>query len=212
MDFIEIIKAIILGIVQGITEWLPISSTGHLILVEDFMSFRLSPVFINTFFVVIQFGSILAVVVLYFAKLNPFHRDKRPKERRETLVLWFKIALASIPAAIIGFLFEDVIDRALYNPTTVAIALIVYGILFIIIENRRKPSRINHLGDVSYMTALGIGLFQVLALAGTSRSGSTFWGQSLWVLPNHCRRILLLLAIPVMVGRIKLQGGFAFRV
>lgn len=215
MDFIEIIKAIILGIVQGITEWLPISSTGHLILVEDFMSFRLSPVFINTFFVVIQFGSILAVVVLYFAKLNPFHRDKRPKERRETLVLWFKIALASIPAAIIGFLFEDVIDRALYNPTTVAIALIVYGILFIIIENRRKPSRINHLGDVSYMTALGIGLFQVLALVpGTSRSGSTILGA---VLLGTSRTIAaefsFFLAIPVMVGASGLKlvrAGFAF--
>src|SRR5690554_4414615 len=177
MEFIEIIKAVILGIVQGITEWLPISSTGHLILVEDFMSFKLTETFISTFFVVIQFGSILAVVVLYFRKLNPFDSGKGPKEKGETINLWFKIAIASIPAAVFGFLFDDMIEEALYNPITVALALIIYGLLFIIIESRRRRPRIKELGEVSYITAIGIGLFQVLALVpGTSRSGSTILG------------------------------------
>lgn len=215
MEFIEIIKAVILGIVQGITEWLPISSTGHLILVEDFMGFNLTEVFINTFFVVIQFGSILAVVVLYFRKLNPFDSGKSRRERSETISLWFKIAAASIPAAIIGFLFEDIIDELLYNPTVVAIALIIYGILFIIIESGRRRPRINELGEVSYFTAIGIGIFQVLALVpGTSRSGSTILGA---VLLGTSRTIAaefsFFLAIPVMVGASALKlvkAGFDF--
>ncbi|MCR1899300.1 undecaprenyl-diphosphate phosphatase [Irregularibacter muris] len=215
MELMEIIKAIILGIVQGITEWLPVSSTGHLILVEEFAKFKLSPAFISTFFVVIQFGSILAVIVLFFRKLNPFDRHKVMRERRETISLWMKIAVATIPAGIIGFLFDDIIEEALYNPTTVALMLIVYGVLFIIVENRRKRPYVTDLNELSYVTAIGIGLFQVLALIpGTSRSGATILGA---VLLGTSRTIAaefsFFLAVPVMIGASGyklLKAGMAF--
>ena len=202
MNFIEIVKAIILGIVQGITEWLPVSSTGHLILVEDFIRFNLSRTFVSTFFVVIQFGSILAVIVLFFRKLNPFDTGKRNSERRETIELWIKIIVATVPAGIIGFLFDDMIEEALYNPTTVALALIIYGVLFILIENSRRRPRIKDFSQLSYMKAIGIGLFQMLALIpGTSRSGATIIGA---VLLGTSRLIAaefsFFLAIPVMLG------------
>lgn len=215
MNFIEIVKAIILGIVQGITEWLPVSSTGHLILVEEFIRFELSQVFINTFFVVIQFGSILAVVVLFFRKLNPFDRYKNSTEKKDTFQLWLKIAVASIPAGIIGFLFDDIIEAALYNPTTVALALIIYGVLFIAIENRRKRPRITELDDISYFTALCIGFFQVLALIpGTSRSGSTILGAILLGTSRYiAAEFSFFMAVPVMIGASGyklLKAGIAF--
>lgn len=200
MDIFEIIKAVILGIVQGITEWLPISSTGHLILVEDMLKFQLSSTFISTFFVVIQLGSILAVVVLFFNKLNPIKKDKT--ERNKTVNLWFKIALATIPAGIVGFLFEDQIDKVLYNPFTVALMLIIYGIIFLILEKNNKKPKTNDLGEVTYKLALGIGLFQMLALIpGTSRSGATiigavFLGTSRYVASEFS----FFLAIPIMLG------------
>ncbi|HHT50085.1 MAG TPA: undecaprenyl-diphosphate phosphatase [Eubacteriaceae bacterium] len=202
VEFIEIIKAIILGIVQGITEWLPISSTGHLILVEQFIKFELSQVFVNTFFVVIQFGSILAVLVLFFSKLNPFDRYKNTTQRKETFHLWVKIAIASIPAGIIGFLFDDIIEEALYNSTIVALMLIVYGVLFIIIESRSNRPRFIELDDIGYTTALFIGFFQVLALIpGTSRSGATILGAVLLGTSRYiAAEFSFFMAIPVMIG------------
>lgn len=215
MDFIEIIKAIILGVVQGITEWLPVSSTGHLILVEEFIKFQLSNAFVGTFFVVIQFGSILAVVVLFFRKLNPFDPSKSNTKKIETINLWFKIAIATVPAGIIGLLFDDIIENLLYNPITVAIALIFYGILFIIIEGRHSRPRIGELSELSYRTAIGIGLFQVLALIpGTSRSGSTIIGAVLLGTSRYiAAEFSFFLAIPVMIGASALKllkAGTAF--
>ena len=198
MDFIEIIKGFFLGIIQGITEWLPISSTGHLILFEDLLKFNLTEEFINTFFVVIQFGSIMAVVVLFFNKLNPFKKDK--EERYSTISLWLKIAVATIPAGIIGFLFEEKIDTLLYNSLTVALMLILYGIIFIVLESRKKTPKIEDLSKISFKLALGIGLFQTLALIpGTSRSGATivgavFLGTSRYVASEFS----FFLAIPIM--------------
>ncbi len=212
---IEILKAIILGIVQGITEWLPISSTGHLILVEEFIKFDLTQVFVNTFFVVIQFGSILAVIVLFFRKLNPFDGYKTKSQKKETFSLWVKIAIASVPAGIIGFLFDDIIEEALYNPTTVALMLIAYGVLFIIIENARRRPRYTELSDIGYITALFIGLFQVLALIpGTSRSGSTILGAVLLGTSRYiAAEFSFFMAVPVMVGASGyklLKAGMAF--
>lgn len=202
MDFIEILKSIVLGIVQGITEWLPVSSTGHLILVEDFMKFNLSADFREAFFVVIQLGSILAVILLFFRKLNPFDPGKMARERRETLKLWMKIAAASIPAGIIGFLFDDPIEKALYNPTTVALTLIGYGIVFIIIENWNHKPKITELNQLSYKTAICIGLFQVLALIpGTSRSGATIIGAVLLGTSRYiAAEFSFFLALPIMVA------------
>ncbi len=202
MELAEIFKAIILGIVQGITEWLPVSSTGHLILVEEFIKFNLSQAFVSTFFVVIQFGSILAVIVLFFRKLNPLDSKKNSYQKRETFILWFKIAVASIPAGVIGFLFDDIIEEALYNPITVSLMLVVYGVLFILIENRHRRPRINELSQLSYITAFGIGLFQTLALIpGTSRSGATILGAVLIGTSRYiAAEFSFFLAIPVMIG------------
>ncbi|WP_139906256.1 undecaprenyl-diphosphate phosphatase [Clostridium thermarum] len=215
LDFIEILKSIILGIVQGITEWLPVSSTGHLILVEDFMSFKLSDGFKEAFFVVIQLGSILAVILLFFRKLNPFDSRKSAEQRKDTLVLWTKIAVATVPAGIIGFLFDDMIEEALYNPTTVALTLIGYGIIFIIIENWNHKPKINELSELSYKTAICIGLFQVLALIpGTSRSGSTIIGAVLLGTSRYiAAEFSFFLALPIMLaasGYKLLKAGMAF--
>ena len=138
----EFLKAIILGIVQGITEWLPVSSTGHMILVDEFIKLDFSQVFISTFFVVIQFGSILAVLFLYFKKLNPFDPSKTKMQREDTISLWLKVIIAVIPSGIIGLLFDDKIEEIFFNPTTVAIMLIVYGVIFIILESRNKKPKI----------------------------------------------------------------------
>lgn len=215
MELIEIIKSIILGIVQGITEWLPISSTGHLILAEEFIKLKLSASFLNTFFVVIQFGSILAVIVLFFSKLNPFDSSRARVERQETISLWFKIVVATVPAGIVGLLFDEIIGELLYNPTTVSLTLIIFGIAFIIVENRNKKEKIRAFNQLSYATALGIGLFQVLALIpGTSRSGATIIGA---ILLGTSRSIAaefsFFLAIPIMIGAsgVKLvKTGMAF--
>lgn len=215
MEFIEIIKAVILGVVQGITEWLPVSSTGHLILVEEFIRFNLSEIFRSTFMVVIQLGSILAVLVLYFSKLNPFDPGKTETEKKDTLGLWLKILVASVPAAIVGLLFDDKIDELFYNPTTVSITLILYGVIFIVLENRKKIPRISEFTDFSYVLALGIGVFQMLALIpGTSRSGATIVGAVLL----GCSRTIaaefsFFLALPVMLGASALKlfkAGFSF--
>lgn len=199
---IEILKAILFGIVEGITEWLPISSTGHMILLEQFVKLNVTPEFWKMFLVVIQLGAILAVVVLYFNKLNPFSPKKTKEQKRDIWILWAKVLVACVPAAIIGLLFEDIIDKFLDNPFIVAIMLIIYGIAFIIIESRNKKANITELKDLTYRTAVIIGIFQLLALIpGTSRSGATILGG---ILIGTSREIAaeftFFLAIPVMFG------------
>lgn len=208
MNIIEIIKSIIIGIVQGITEWLPISSTGHMILLDEFIKLNVTKSFLDMFLVVIQLGSILAVVYLYFNKLNPFSKKKSKLEKRETISLWMKVLVGCIPAAIIGFLFDDFIHEKLYNPITVAEMLILYGILFIIVEKLKKNYPIKTLNELDYKTALLIGIFQVLALVpGTSRSGATIIGASiLGAARNVAAEYSFFLAIPVMFG----ASGFKF--
>lgn len=205
MSIILILKTILLGIVEGITEWLPISSTGHLILADEFIKLNMTDQFMEMFNVVIQLGAIMAVVVLYFHKLNPFSPKKNHKEKMDTVILWTKVILAVFPAAVIGILFDDWLDAHFYNPPVVAAMLIIYGILFIVIENRNKRNRrrpMNDLNRLSYAMALGIGVFQVLALIpGTSRSGATILGGILL----GCSRTVaaefsFFLGIPVMFG------------
>lgn len=198
----EILKAILFGIIEGITEWLPISSTGHMILAEQFIKLNVSPEFWKMFLVVIQLGAILAVVFLYFKKLNPFSPSKTKQEKNNTWSLWFKVLVSCVPAAIIGLLFDEQIDKFLDNPWIVAIMLIIYGILFILIEKRKRNATITELKDITYKTALIIGIFQLLALIpGTSRSGATILGA---ILIGTSREIAaeftFFLAIPVMFG------------
>ncbi len=178
MDFIELIKVIILGIIEGITEWLPISSTGHMILADEFIKLNMSDAFKEMFLVVIQLGAILAVVMLFFHKLNPLSPRKSAAEKKETFSLWFKVAVACIPG-LSGFVLDDVMDKLFYNYKTVATTLILYGILFIVIENWNKSRKfkVQNLSQLSYTTAFLIGLFQILAfIPGTSRSGATIIG------------------------------------
>lgn len=204
MNIIELLKVIFLGIVEGITEWLPISSTGHMILVDEFINLKFSDEFMSMFFVVIQLGAILAVVVLYFHKLNPFAKDKTNVQKRDTYILWSKVAVACLPAAVIGLLLDDWLDAHLYNYFTVALMLIIYGVGFIIVENKHKGVRpsIRGLNQLTYRDAMIIGIFQVLALIpGTSRSGATILGGIL----IGCSRFVaaeftFFLAIPVMFG------------
>ncbi|MDD3048852.1 MAG: undecaprenyl-diphosphate phosphatase [Bacilli bacterium] len=202
MAIYEIIKAIILGIVQGITEWLPISSTGHLILFEDLLKLSFSESFISMFTTVIQLGSIMAVVVLFFNKLNPFSPKKNKEEKKSTINLWLKIIVAIIPIGIIGTLFEDKIDALLYNAITVAIMLIIYGIIFLIIEKKNIKPTITDLAKISFKAALLIGLFQTLALIpGTSRSGATIVGALLLGTSRYvAAEFSFFLAIPTMLG------------
>ncbi len=208
MIIFEILKSIILGIIQGITEWLPISSTGHMILVDALMPMKvysdaiMNKSFVNMFLVVIQLGSILAVLLLYFNKLNPFSPKKNQKQKMDTIKLWIKVAIAAIPAAVVGLLFDDLIDSVLYNPITVAITLIVYGIAFIIIEKKKPAVKINTIDEMDYLTALKIGAFQMLALVpGTSRSGSTILGGMLiGTSRSLATEFSFFLAIPMMFG------------
>lgn len=199
---IEIIKSILFGIVEGITEWLPISSTGHMILLEQFVKLNVTPEFWKMFLVVIQLGAILAVVVLYFNKLNPFSSKKTKEQKKDTWLLWSKVLVACLPAAIIGLLFDDLIEKFLDSPFIVAIMLIIYGIAFIIIENRNKKANITELKNLTFRIALIIGIFQLLALIpGTSRSGATILGG---IIIGTSREIAaeftFFLAIPVMFG------------
>jgi len=212
---IEILKAVLLGIVQGITEWLPISSTGHMILVDEFIKLNFSDVYVNTFLVVIQFGSILAVLTLYFHKLNPFSPRKSLEQKKDTMSLWFKVVVAVIPSGVIGILFEDKIDELFYNPVVVALALIVYGIIMIIIEGNRRRSKVKDFSDMSYGLAFTIGIFQCLALIpGTSRSGSTIIGAMLLGTSKFvATEFSFFMAIPTMLGAsaVKLiKAGFGF--
>lgn len=203
--FVEIIKAIFFGIVEGITEWLPISSTGHLILVQEFVSFKnVSSDFTSMFNVVIQLGAILAVMVIYFDRLNPFQKGKSSREVRLTWQLWAKVVIAALPAAILGFLFDDWLDDHLYNFLVVALMLILYGVAFIYVEKwqkNREPA-VTSLRKMSYKTALYIGLFQVLALIpGTSRSGATILGGILLGTSREvATEFTFFLGIPMMFG------------
>lgn len=205
MNIIEIIKAIILGVVEGITEWLPISSTGHMILVDEFIKLDVSPEFLEMFLVVIQLGAILAVVFLYWKKLIPFDYKNHWKVKNDVFSMWFKIIVACVPAAIIGLLFDDVLNELFYNPITVAISLIVFGVLFIFIENynKNRSAKINSLSEITYNTALIIGIFQLIAaiFPGTSRSGATIVGALLiGVNRTVAAEFTFFLAIPVMFG------------
>ncbi len=201
---LDVLKVIILGIVEGITEWLPVSSTGHLILVGDLLAPGLSDEFMEMFNVVIQLGAIMAVVVLYFHKLNPFSPRKTHKQKLLTWQMWIKVAIASVPAGIIGVLFNDVLDKIFYKPFPVAIMLILYGVFFILVENRnagRRPS-VNKIADLSISMLLWIGFFQMLALIpGTSRSGATIVGALIiGVSREVAAEFTFFLAIPVMFG------------
>ncbi len=217
MEFIEIVKTIIIGIVEGITEWLPISSTGHMILVDEWIHLNVSNEFKEMFLVVIQLGAILAVVVLFFNKLNPLSLKKTKEERIKIINIWIKVIIAVIPAAIIGLLFDDWLNARFYNYITVASMLVLYGILFIIIENknRNKPPKITSFEDLSYKTAFFIGLFQVLSLIpGTSRSGATILGAILLGTSRFiAAEFSFFLSIPVMFGASFLKiykFGFSF--
>lgn len=212
---LEILKAIIYGIVEGITEWLPISSTGHLILVEQLIPFKeTGEDFFGIFDVVIQLGAILAVVVLFWKQIWPFALSKKERGSKtgpmsfvkmDIMTLWFKILVSCVPAAVIGILFDEVFERLFYNPVCIAIALIVFGVAFIVIENWNKGKRpqINSLTEISYQTAVWIGVFQVIAAVfpGTSRSGATILGALLiGVSRKIASEYTFFLAIPVMFG------------
>ena len=201
--FIEILKAIAQGIVEGITEWLPVSSTGHILLLDAFWKMNASQAFFDVFKVVIQLGAIFAVVVLYFNKLNPFSPRKSAAEKKGTWVLWSKVLVASIPAAVVGLALDDLIDGVLSTPVVIATALIVYGIAFIVMESRKEHTiKVETVEDITYKHAFGIGAFQMLALIpGTSRSGSTILGASLLgTSRTAAAEFSFFMAIPVMLG------------
>lgn len=206
LSFIEALKVIFLGIVEGITEWLPISSTGHMLLVDEFLQLDMSGTFKEMFFVVIQLGAILAVVVLFWDRMFPFQWKDRSRGvvKMETFSLWFKVVVACIPGAAVTILFDDYIEAHLHTPVVIAAALILYGAAFILVENwnRRRTPRIGKLTDITYSTALMIGLFQVLSIIpGTSRSGATIVGALLiGVSRVAAAEFTFFLAVPVMFG------------
>ena len=220
--FIEIIKAIILGLVEGITEWLPISSTGHMILIDELLKLNVSPEFMDMFLVVIQLGAISAVPLLFWHKINPFSGRKSEAEKQKTFSLWFKIIVGAIRAGVIGLIFEvfldDFVSNYLYNYVVVALALIVYGIIFILIENKNKSKSVlvAEVEALTYSDALKIGFYQVLSLIpGTSRSGSTMiGGLASGVSRTAISEFSFLMAIPIMLGASSLKllkyflGGF----
>ena len=200
----ELVKVAVLGIVEGVTEWLPVSSTGHMILVDEFIRLDVSTAFMDMFLVVIQLGAILAVVVLNVGKLNPFLTSKSRQERRETFDLWGKVIVACLPAAVIGLAFNKYMEEHFMNAPVVAAMLILYGILFIIVErwNKRRVPRVESLAQLDYRTAFIIGIFQVLSLVpGTSRSGATILGGIIFGASRYvATEFTFFLAIPVMFG------------
>ena len=223
----ELLKAVLFGIVEGVTEWLPISSTGHLILLDEFIALNMSDEFKSMFDVVIQLGAILAVIVLFFHKLNPFAPSKSGEEKKQTWNLWFKVIAAIIPSGVVGVLFDDWMDAHLHNGIVVSIALIVYGIAFILVESRNnhgkfektrtrdgvtvsrlKDNRVNNVYDITYKTALLVGLFQCLSLIpGTSRSGSTILGAILIGVGRSAgAEFSFFMAIPTMLGASAIKG------
>ena len=229
LEFIEILKAIIFGVVEGITEWLPVSSTGHLILLDEILKLNVAgdlgaafaEEYMSMFEVVIQLGAILAVVVMFFSKLNPFAPSKSKQEKAGTWSLWFKVAVASIPAALIGIVGDKILEKAtgkdidgwIYNAITVAAALIVYGILFIIVEKwqSNKPVSVERVEDISYSQAMIVGCFQALSIVpGTSRSGSTILGSRIiGIARPAAAEFSFFMGIPAMVGASLIKGyGF----
>ena len=220
---IELLKAVLFGIVEGVTEWLPISSTGHLILLDEFITLNMSEEFKNMFDVVIQLGAILAVIVLFFHKLNPFSPSKSQEEKKKTWQLWFKVVVSIIPSGIVGVLFDDWMDAHLHNGIVVSIALIVYGIAFIVVEARNQHGRfergkdgtlvqrlntVDNVYDITYKTALMIGLFQCLSLVpGTSRSGSTILGAIIIGVGRPAgAEFSFFMASPTMLGASAIKG------
>ena len=216
MFILEILKVIVLGIVEGITEWLPVSSTGHMILLDELIRLDVSSEFYEMFLVVVQLGAILAVPILFYKRLNPFVKDA--EERRTKIGLWGKVLVGSLPAAILGFLLDDLLDRYLYNYVVVSLSLIVYGVFFIFVEKSRaeKKTNIETVEALSYTDAIGIGVFQALSLIpGTSRSGSTILGGMLiGASRNASAEFSFFMAIPIMLGASGLKiikyllGGF----
>ena len=216
---VEFLKAVLFGIVEGITEWLPISSTGHMLLVDEFLTLNVSDAFKDMFFVVIQLGAILAVVILFWQKMFPFQfKDKtKPAVKMDTLSIWLKVVVACIPGAVVTLLFDDYSEAHLHTPLVIALMLILYGIAFIWVEkwNRNRQPKVARLEDMTYRTALMVGLFQVLSIIpGTSRSGATIIGALLiGVSRVAAAEFTFFLAVPVMIGLsfIKiLKFGFAF--
>ena len=208
---IELLKAVLFGIVEGITEWLPVSSTGHLILLNEFITLNMSEEFQSMFDVVIQLGAILAVIVLFFHKLNPFAPNKTAREKKDTWSLWFKVCAAILPSGIVGVLFDDWMDAHLHNGIVVSLALILYGIAFILVERRNQGKhlkQINDVHDITYKTAILIGLFQCLSLVpGTSRSGSTILGAILIGVGRSAgAEFSFFMAIPTMLGASAIKG------
>ena len=205
MEIIEILKAILFGIVEGITEWLPVSSTGHMILLDELVKLDVTDEFMSMFLVVIQLGAILAVVVLYFPQLWPFSTKERFFIKKDTFSMWFKILVACVPSAVVGILFEDELDRLFYNYWTVAFALIVFGVLFIIIEHQNKDvvPKVNSIAQITYPMAFCIGAFQLIAAVfpGTSRSGATILGAiMIGISRTVAAEFTFFLAVPVMLG------------
>ncbi len=204
MEFLEILKAILFGIVEGITEWLPISSTGHMILLDEFVKLKVSPEFYEMFQVVIQLGAIVAVLLLFFHKLNPFSPRKDAIQKKNTWQLWFKVVAAVLPSAVIGLLLDDWMDAHLYNYIVVAITLVVYGVAFLFAEklNKTRAVRVQEVYDIDYRTAILIGAFQCLSLIpGTSRSGATILGAILLGVSRSAgAEFSFFLAIPTMLG------------
>lgn len=219
--FLEFLKAVLFGIVQGVTEWLPISSTGHMILLDELVHLDVSEAFYELFQVVIQLGSVLAVLVLYFHRLNPFSQKKSPQEKTRTWQMWFKVAVGVLPLVVPALLLDDFIDEHFYNYVVVAVALIVYGVLFLVVENwnRGRKPRVTTLHELSYGRAALVGVVQMLAIIpGTSRSGSTILGAILLGLDRSlAAEFSFFMAIPVMAGasglkavKYLLEGGLAF--
>lgn len=202
MEFVEILKAILQGVVQGITEWLPVSSTGHILLLDALWPMKVSEEFFNVFKVVIQLGSILAVIVMYFHRLNPFSPKKSAVQKRQTWSMWGKVVVASIPTAIVGFTINDLVDEKLSTPLVIAAALAVYGVAFLLMETFPPKVRVNSIEELSYPRALGVGVFQALSLIpGTSRSGSTILGGTLLGTSREvAAEFSFFMAIPAMLG------------
>lgn len=212
---VDVFKAIILGIVEGITEWLPVSSTGHLILVNEFIKMNMTERFMGVFNVVIQLGAIIAVLTVFFNKLNPFDSNKSESEKNDVINLWIKVIIAVIPSGVIGILFDDYIEAKFFNPLVVSIMLIFYGVIMILLEMRHREPKINSFGELSIKRAIGIGIFQCLALIpGTSRSAATiiggvYLGASRYIAAEFS----FFLAIPTMLGASALKllkAGFDF--
>ena len=206
LTFVEILKVILLGLVEGVTEWLPISSTGHMLIVDEFVKLNADDAFKEMFFVVIQLGAILAVVLLFWKKMFPFtlHKNAKPEIRKDVFSVWFKVVVACVPGAVVTLLFDDWIEAHLHTPPVIAAALVVYGIAFIAVEmwNKKRTPKTETLDDITYKTALLIGLFQVLSIIpGTSRSGATIIGALIiGVSRVAAAEFTFFLAVPVMFG------------